>query len=195
MSSFVGFGSWQISLVEHSHSSSALVVLFVCRWWCSSFFRWRRRGLLVGGLDRWRLGSLLRLTSVGHPRKLTPSRAKGVGLMWEKPLPQKLCSIFWSALLASTCVNLIHCTQTIITTFPLKYQGIVCLCVVFAHSCFIENPLIWSWEMYPSFWRWFCNKGVLARTAVGHYRLKSFAAVDILQAKLQPQLTRVTFLE
>jgi hypothetical protein len=29
---------------------------------------------------------------------------------------------------------------------------------VFVHSCFIENPLIWSWETNPSFLRWFCHK-------------------------------------
>jgi hypothetical protein len=28
---------------------------------------------------------------------------------------------------------------------------------VFAHSCFIENPPIWSWETNPSFLRWFCH--------------------------------------
>jgi hypothetical protein len=31
------------------------------------------------------------------------------------------------------------------------------LCV-FAHSRFIENPPIWSWETNPSFLRWFCHK-------------------------------------
>jgi hypothetical protein len=30
------------------------------------------------------------------------------------------------------------------------------LCV-FAHSRFIENPPIWSWETNPSFLRWFCH--------------------------------------
>jgi hypothetical protein len=28
---------------------------------------------------------------------------------------------------------------------------------VFAHSRFIENPPIWSWETNPSFLRWFCH--------------------------------------
>jgi hypothetical protein len=29
---------------------------------------------------------------------------------------------------------------------------------VFAHSRFVENPPIWSWETNPSFLRWFCHK-------------------------------------
>jgi hypothetical protein len=32
---------------------------------------------------------------------------------------------------------------------------------VFAHSCFIENPPIWSWETNPSFLRWFCHISVI----------------------------------
>jgi hypothetical protein len=28
---------------------------------------------------------------------------------------------------------------------------------VFAHSHFVKNPLIWSWETNPSFLRWFCH--------------------------------------
>jgi hypothetical protein len=31
------------------------------------------------------------------------------------------------------------------------------LCV-FAHSRFVENPPIWSWETNPSFLRWFCHR-------------------------------------
>jgi hypothetical protein len=31
------------------------------------------------------------------------------------------------------------------------------LCV-FAHSRFVENPPIWSWETNPSFFRWFCHR-------------------------------------
>jgi hypothetical protein len=31
---------------------------------------------------------------------------------------------------------------------------------VFAHSRFVENPSIWSWETNPSFLRWFCHKKI-----------------------------------
>jgi hypothetical protein len=155
----MAFGSQRISLVERSRSSFCSCCVYpVCRWGSSSsFLRWCQRGLSLGGPDRWGLGSLLGLTGVGHPMELTPFYGEGRVLDVREIASAKLYSIFWSALLASTSVNLIHGTQIVITTSELKYHGIVCLCVAFAHSRFIENPLIWSWEMNPSFLRWFCH--------------------------------------
>jgi hypothetical protein len=34
---------------------------------------------------------------------------------------------------------------------------------VFAHSHFVENPPIRSWETNPSFLRWFCHRDTYAR--------------------------------
>jgi hypothetical protein len=99
-----------------------------------------------------------------------------------KPLSQKLCFTFWSTPFASTCVNLIHCTQTVITTFQLKYHGIICLCVVFAHSRFIENILIWSWEMNPSFWRWFYHSWYQSKIGVKHI-IKHLKITKILSVR------------
>jgi hypothetical protein len=41
---------------------------------------------------------------------------------------------------------------------------------VFAHSHFIENPLIWSWEIDPSFLRWFCHSWYQSKIGVKHTR-------------------------
>jgi hypothetical protein len=45
------------------------------------------------------------------------------------------------------------------------------LCV-FAHSRFVENPPIWSWETNPSFLRWFCHRLLLI--TVGSWSLGKF---------------------
>jgi hypothetical protein len=72
MSSFMAFGSQLISLAEHSHSSFALVVSCLCAGEdLPPPFGSANEGLLVGGLDRCGLDSLLGLTGVGHPRKPT----------------------------------------------------------------------------------------------------------------------------
>jgi hypothetical protein len=67
-------------------------------------------------------------------------------------LPLKLYSIFEVSLVNSNIGKLY------VITFNLNVvYGIVCLCVVFARSRFIENPPIWSWEINPLFLRCFCH--------------------------------------
>jgi hypothetical protein len=41
---------------------------------------------------------------------------------------------------------------------------------VFTHSCFAENPLIWSWETNTAFLRWFCHSKVgVEESDVSHH--------------------------
>jgi hypothetical protein len=92
----VTFGSRWISLAEHSRSSFALVVSFVCRWGSSTSFQRCQWGLSVGDPDWWGLGSLLGLVGVGHQRK--PTLFYGEERVVDRErllLLQKLCVIFW----------------------------------------------------------------------------------------------------
>jgi hypothetical protein len=71
----------------------------------------------VGDLDQWGLGSLRGLTTVGHLRKLTPFYGEGHVLdvrdyRFCKNSDLSFEMLFW----LQTSVNLIHGTQTVITT-------------------------------------------------------------------------------
>jgi hypothetical protein len=41
----------------------------------------------------------------------------------------------------------------------ILYMVLYAYMCVFAHSRFVENPPIWSWETNPSFLRCFCHRG------------------------------------
>jgi hypothetical protein len=49
---------------------------------------------------------------------------------------------------------------------------------VFAHSRFIENPPIGSWETNPSFLRWFCHNDVALVDRLRYYLLSVSQLVD-----------------
>jgi hypothetical protein len=51
--------------------------------------------------------------------------------------------------------TLIHGTYSVITLTWISYLVLYAYVCVFAYSRFIENPPIWSWEINPSFLRWF----------------------------------------
>jgi hypothetical protein len=126
----VAFGSWRISLVEHSRSSfcSCCFYLSVCRWGSSSF-RWRRRGMTMGDPDWWGLGFLLGPVGVNRPRRLLSSRAKSVCLSWETNASAKILIILWSTFWALSFVNSNTC-HLIYNNFNLNFIfGNVCLCV------------------------------------------------------------------
>jgi hypothetical protein len=153
----MAFRSRRINLVERSHPSFGSCCFYsICRWVSSSFFfRWCRWGLSVGGLDRWGLGSLLGLTGVGHPRKLTPSRAKGVCLTWEVIASAKtLFYLLGCSFGFNFCkLNTRHWNYN---NYFINWISWYCMLrVVFVHSRFVENPPIWSWQTNPSFLRWF----------------------------------------
>jgi hypothetical protein len=109
----------------------------VYMWESSSFFRWHRRGLPVGDLNRWALGSLLGLTGVCHLRRPTPFRAKGVCLLWEINASTKLWSIFWSVFWASSFVNSntwhLICNNYFIAWISWYCMITCCVCVFLLH--------------------------------------------------------------
>jgi hypothetical protein len=63
--------------------------------------------------------------------------------------------------------------------------GIVCLCDVFVHSRFIENPLINPGVTNPSFLRWFCHNGA---SPISAFRIKGdecYHGVSLFHISLQ----------
>jgi hypothetical protein len=65
-------------------------------------------------------------------------------------------SIFWASFFVNHETWHLICNNRFITWISW-YCMLMC---VFAHSRFIENPLIWSWEMNHYFFRGFCHNSV-----------------------------------
>jgi hypothetical protein len=75
---------------------------------------------------------------------------------------------------------------------------------VFVHSCFNENPPIWSWETNPLFLRWFCPSWYQSKIGVKHIRKhlkihnnvfgeESLAHIRTIVVSLGGKLTYVLF--
>jgi hypothetical protein len=67
---------------------------------------------------------------------------------------------------------------------------------VFVHSRFVENPLIWSWEINPSFLIWFCHswfgiKEKLAPQYMGPYPILEKFGSLAYQVELHSSLAGV----
>jgi hypothetical protein len=140
---FVIFGSQRISLIKRSRFCSYYIYLFIYRWGSSSFRR-RWRGLTVKNLDRLVLNSLLRLVSVGHPRRPLSSRMKSVCLSWETGASTKTLMIIWSIFWASFFINS-NTWHLICNNFNLiLYMVLYAYMCVFVHSRFVKNLPIWS---------------------------------------------------
>jgi hypothetical protein len=88
------------------------------------------------------------------------ARAKRVCLSWETSLPQKHWYICWSIFWASSFVNHKTC-HLIYNNYFITWISWYCMLMcVFAHSCFIENPSVGSWETNPCFLGGFCHNNI-----------------------------------
>jgi hypothetical protein len=124
----------------------------VCRWWYSSF-RWHRWGMAVRDPDRWGLSFLLGPAGVGRLRRPTLFYGEDCVPIVRDECFRKNSAYLWSTFWVLSCVNS-NTWHLICNNFNLNFiYGTVCLYVcVFAHSRFVENLPIWSWETNPLFW-------------------------------------------
>jgi hypothetical protein len=78
-------------------------------------------------------------------------------LSWEMNAFTKLWLSFEAFFGASPFVNSntwhLNCNNFILNF--IRYCMLIC--DVFVYSRFAENPPIWSWEINPTFFRWFCH--------------------------------------